>query len=193
MKQLKCRWQGTHPLLLHNGALADSLNPTTIQIKEITAKGKKKTDTDNERLSDLEWEGSFYWNDEIGVFIPNDNIERCIQLGAMKSKLGKDIAMAVFVQDSIVPLHFKDEGKSIDALRKKPEYRFTKGVVIKKNRIMRTRPIIQTPWYINFVLEYDDTIISEKNLKKCILDSGSMIGLGDWRPKYGRFIATFGE
>jgi hypothetical protein len=69
------------------------------------------------------------------------------------------------------------------------------GVVIQQKRIIRVRPMfpsnvgdISKSWSIQFVIEYDETVIeSEKALVKAMDDAGKYIGLCDFRPKYGRF------
>ena len=67
------------------------------RIKEIVSKGSKKlTDADYEERDWLEWQAGLYWSEDCGAYIPSDNIERCIQLGAQKSRIGKDVAAAVF-------------------------------------------------------------------------------------------------
>lgn len=185
MKTLKVKWTGIRPLLMHNGLLADPTNPYTVAIKKITSKGSKKmTDSDHEERNRLEWEGGLYWDND-GPFIPSDAIERCIQNGAQKSRLGKDVQASVFVQDEIVLLDYsgpRDKSK----LWGNPDYCLRRGVVVNKGRIIRVRPMFRN-WAITFTLEYDETIVSEKNIIQAMQDAGSLVGLGDWRPKFGRF------
>ena len=99
MKQIKVKLTGLRPLIMHNGLMADPTNPYTVAIKKITAKGSKKmTIHDHQERDRLEWEAGLYWSEaEGGMVMPSDNIERCIQEGAKKSRLGKDFAAAVFV------------------------------------------------------------------------------------------------
>jgi len=187
MKTFKVTWTGIRPMVMHNGLLADCTNPYTKQIKAITAKGSKKiTDFDREEMSRLEWEGGLYWSDTLGIVVPSDNIERCIQLGAQKSRVGKDVQAAVFCDEAEYKLIYdgpKDKAKMY------ADKRFTlrKGVCIQNSRVIRVRPMVPTGWSVTFGLEYDETVISKPAIEKAMVDAGALIGLGDWRPKFGRF------
>lgn len=187
MKQIEMTWTGIRPLLMHNGLMADPTNPFTRRIKEICAKGSKKlTDSDYEERDRLEWEAGLYWSDADGPIIPSDNIERCIQLGAQKSRIGKDVVAAVFCSEPEVKLEYEGP-RTKDKLYADPRFSLRKGVAVQKSRIIRIRPMIPTGWKISFALEFDDSIINEKSLVKACVDAGALIGLGDWRPKFGRF------
>jgi hypothetical protein len=61
-------------------------------------------------------------------------------------------------------------------------------VAVQKSRIIRIRPMIPTGWTMAFDLEFDEGIVNPKNLMKAMTDAGSLVGLGDWRPKFGRFL-----
>ena len=187
MKTMTAVWTGIRPLIMHNGLMADPRNPFVIAIKKITSKGTKKlTESDYEDRDRLEWEAGLYWDDEIGLNIPSDNIERCIQHGAQKSRMGKDIQAAVFCSDAIIPIEY-DGPKNKDKMYADPRFTNRRGVAIQKARIIRVRPQIPTGWRIKFTLEYDDSVVNGKAIIKAMEDAGALVGLGDWRPKFGRF------
>ncbi len=173
---------------MHNGLMADPTNPLVRRIKEITSKGSKKmTDSDYEERDRLEWEAGLYWDSEDGLIMPSDNIERCVQLGAQKSRIGKDVQAAVFCANTHVPIVY-DGPKDKDKLYDDPRFSLRKGVAVQKSRIIRIRPMIPTGWTMAFDLEFDEGIVNPKNLMKAMTDAGSLVGLGDWRPKFGRFL-----
>jgi len=187
MKQIKTKWTGIRPLVMHNGLMADPLNPYTRRIKEIVRKGSKKmTDADYEDRDLLEWEAGLYWSEEHGPVIPSDNIERCIQLGAQKSRLGKDVQAAALCSESEIKVEYSGPRQK-DKMYADPRFILRKGVAIQKSRLIRTRPMIPTGWSLTFVVEYDESILNQKYLVKAMQDAGALIGLGDWRPKFGRF------
>jgi hypothetical protein len=187
MKTIKVKWSGIRPLVMHNGLMADPTNPLVRRIKEITSKGSKKmTDSDYEERDRLEWEAGLYWDSEDGLIMPSDNIERCVQLGAQKSRIGKDVQAAVFCANTHVPIVY-DGPKDKDKLYDDPRFSLRKGVAVQKSRIIRIRPMIPTGWTMTFDLEFDEGIVNPKNLIKAMTDAGSLVGLGDWRPKFGRF------
>lgn len=190
MKTIAMTWTGIRPLVMHNGLLADPTNPIARRIKEICSKGSKKmTESDYEERDRLEWNGGLYWSSEHGLVIPSDNIERCIQLGAQKSRIGKDVAAAVFCSAEEVKLAY-DGPKDKDKLYNDPRFSLRKGVAVQKSRVIRLRPMIPTGWSLTFDLEFDESIINEKNLIKASIDAGALVGLGDWRPKFGRFTVS---
>jgi hypothetical protein len=187
MKILKVKWTGIRPLVMHNGLMADPINPYTRRIKEIVRKGcKKLTDSDYEERDRLEWEAGLYWSEKDGPIVPSDNIERCIQLGAQKSRLGKDVQAAVFCSEPEVRVEYEGP-RNKDKMYSNAAFVLRKGVAIQKARLIRTRPMIPTGWLLEFSVEYDDTILNEKSLIKAMQDAGALVGLGDWRPKFGRF------
>lgn len=100
------KWTGIRPLLMSNGLMVDPLNEFVKRRKEITRKGKRMTDADHEELYRLGWEGALYYDDQVGPFIPNDNIEACLKFGARKMKLGKETEAAILVADEIVRLEY---------------------------------------------------------------------------------------
>jgi hypothetical protein len=113
MKTITVKWTGIRPVLMHNGILCDPTNKYVRDIKAITSKGSKKmTDHDYERRDSLEWEGSLYWHSKMGLVFPSDNIERCIQEGARKNKLGKDFAAAVLCVDEFYAIDHELKGST---------------------------------------------------------------------------------
>lgn len=188
MKTMKVKWTGIRPLLMHNGLMADPTNEKVRRIKEITSKGTKRmTDADHELRNRLEWEAGLYWDSNDGLIIPADNIERCIQLGAQKSRIGKDVQASVFCAVPHVAIDYRGP-KDKEQLYADPRFSLRKGVAVNKARVIRVRPMIPTDWSITFEVEFDEEIVNPKNLMKAMTDAGSLVGLGDWRPKFGRFL-----
>jgi hypothetical protein len=187
MKTINIKWTGFRPLLMHNGQTADPTNEYSRAKKEITSKGTKKmTDSDYEQLNRLDWESGLYWDKTLGPVIPSDNIERCIQLGAQKSRIGKDVQASVFCTSSVIRLDYKGP-RDKDELYKTPGYSLRKGVAVNQSRVMRVRPMFPTGWSLEFELEFDDSLVDESALVKAMINAGALVGLGDWRPKFGRF------
>lgn len=187
MKTLTVKMTGIRPLVMHNGLMADPTNPYTRRIKEITSKGSKKlTESDYEERDRLEWEAGLYWDEDNGPVIPSDNIERCLQLGAQKSRIGKDVQAGVFCTESSVKLEY-DGPRNKDRLYSDSRFSLRKGVAVQQSRVIRTRPMFPTGWTLTFQLEFDETLVNEKSVLKALVDAGAHVGLGDWRPKFGRF------
>lgn len=58
-------------------------------------------------------------------------------------------------------------------------------------RVMFHRPMIPPDAFLDFTVEFDKTVITEVNLKKAVEDAGKFVGLGVWRPKFGRYLVSF--
>lgn len=141
-------------------------------------------------MARIEFEGGLYWDDKAGPHMPSDCIEACIQSGAKKSRIGKDVAAAVFVQDEIVPIQYEGP-RTVEALWKlRDRFVMRKACKVSTSKVMRTRPMFPTGWSISFVVEYDENIVNESGLKKAMIDAGALVGLCDWRPRFGRFLVS---
>lgn len=177
---------GTTPLLMHNGRLANPLDPATKALKEITGK-RKKTDEDLADMARAEFLGSLYIDPNIGPFIPGENIERCIRDGATLTKNGMNVKRGLFISTDVNPLAY-DGPRDPEPLWSDERFRFIRTVRNQQNRVSRCRPIF-TEWRTSAEGTLDETILDFGTLKSIVEQSGLYVGLGDWRPRYGRFTA----
>jgi len=176
---------------MHNGLLADPTNPYTMAIKDLVRKGSRKmTVADHQKRDRLEWEGSLYWDETDGPIVPSDCIERCVQIGAQKDRRGKDARAAVFMTETHAKLEYNGP-RTKDALWADSRFSLRKGVVVNRGRVIRVRPMIPTGWQLTTTLEFDESIIDDADLRKAVVEAGAREGLGDWRPKFGRFLVEF--
>jgi len=175
--------RGLSPLLMHNGQTADPLNTFSKQLKAVSGK-RKKTEEDYAEMSRIEWHAGLYTNREGFLIIPSTILEASIQDGAKKSKLGKAFKSAVFVNDDAV-LEIGNKKKAAE-LWGDDKYRDVRGVRVGQARIMRTRPVFHD-WACSFEVYYDDEQVNVSDVSRALLDAGSKCGVGDFRPKFGRF------
>ena len=122
-------------------------------------------------------------------YVPGVALQRAIVNGASYSKgkgrstLQKPVAACVLVTPERLSLGVKQY--SIDS----------RPVVIAatKGRVMRHRPRFEE-WEVSFVLEWDPDLISEKEIRHVLDDTGSRVGLLEFRPErkgsFGRFMVT---
>ncbi|GAI19389.1 unnamed protein product, partial [marine sediment metagenome] len=61
--------------------------------------------------------------------------------------------------------------------------------VIQRARIMRARPRFDK-WELDFTIDFDDEIIGKDKVNEILTYAGQRIGIGDYRPLFGRFIVT---
>lgn len=187
MSRFRMTCVGTKPLLMHNARLSNPLDDVAKSMKRITAK-RIKTDEDHEELARLEHMGGLYFDPEIGPYMPGQNFERCLVDAARITKAGKKIERGVFVDTDVNPISY-DGPRDIDGLWKDENFRHAASVKVGTNRVTRTRPQFRT-WAVEAEGEYDPTVISLVELGEIATTAGLMIGLGDWRPRFGRFSAT---
>lgn len=182
LETIKVRITGTRPLLMHSDKFADPLNPLTKAHKVLTAK-RKKTDDDHEAIAKSEWLGGLYI-DESGPYLPGVNIEAAMIGGARLSRLGKQLERSVEILDD--KCHLQYEGP------RKPEKLWEGGfydarsVKVGKARIIRYRPMF-TKWSAECQVAFDPESIDRAQVVQCLEDGGQYCGVGDYRPKFGRF------
>lgn len=184
--QISVRINGVAPMIQHNIQLLDPTNKYTLAMKDITSKGKKKTDADLAELKRLEFAGGLYIDDS-GPYIPSEWIESTIRDGAKKNRRGPAAKAGVFCPDDRYHLAFAGP-KTIDALFADEVFVDVRGVVVGgKSRVMRTRPRFPK-WSLSFQVAINDEVVSVKDLRMMLDQAGMLVGMGDYRPKYGRFL-----
>lgn len=187
MARFRITLTGTHSLLMHNTRLANPLDPIAKEMKRITSK-RTKTDDDHAALAHVEFLGGLYVDDVVGPFIPGQNIERCLVDAARTTRAGKKIERGVFVETDVNPLGFTGPRKA-EELWDDPAFRHIAPVKVGTSRVMRCRPKFDR-WVVEAEGTHDPTVISLEELAEVATTAGLMIGLGDYRPRYGRFTAA---
>jgi hypothetical protein len=184
--------EGIRPLLMHNGQLSDPLSPYTKALKKFTAK-QKKSDEDHEEIGRLEFQGGLYHDEKIGPFVPVDNLQRLLERGASHSKLEKRFKaiVGVVIPDDAndiegYPLEYKGP-RSREALWANENFRLRKNAGVQGKRVMRTRPRFPLGWSVTFKIEVLGGGVDEEAIEQALRNAGIYEGLGDWKPRYGRF------
>lgn len=190
MKNLQVTWKGTTPLIMHSCQCVNPLHPISRKMKEITSK-RKKTEEDLIKLANLEWESGAYWKDDIGLYMPAENVEATIINGAKLFKRGKDVQKYCMVTDLYIPFDY-GEKLTKEQLIANYEYRDTRPMTVQRAKVLRTRPRFDQ-WKIVFNLQYDEEKIDLADIIQFLEYAGQYVGLCDSRPKYGKFVATVSE
>ena len=185
LTRVEVRIVGTAPLLMHNGRLSNPLDPAAKRMKEITAK-KKKTDEDHLALARAEWDGSLYLDDEGRPCIPGEMLDAMMAEGAKKTKLGKLFKSAVFTDAGSYPLVY-DGPKDIEKLYADGKFIDSRGVRNQMNRVQRTRPRFNK-WSLEFAVTIiPGAGVNPKDVCGALETAGLLVGIGDFRPRFGRF------
>ena len=179
----KVRLQGTQDILLHRW------NDEDVQAKAEAKKGSEEKKRDNP-------EAYIYRNDEGFICIPGRYIVRAVveagrnfQDPRSKKKSAKDLAQAVVMANEVLsPILVNGEPAQ------KWEYDDRQRVCIMRSAITRTRPAFKKGWQVDFsLISLDPTLITPDFLRKLVDNAGMFIGLGDFRPTYGRFKVVHWE
>ena len=177
-------------MLLHNGQLADPRNIYAKALKAVTTK-RKKTDADYEEIAKLEWMASLYrFNDDL--VLPDYMVEGVFIQGAKKSRRAPDARAGIYVINH-ASLLYPGKPASIDdavleAMFASGDYVHTAQAVVNSKKVMRTRPIFRE-WSALVEMQYDPDVLNLRDVEQFVTDAGRLSGVGDWRPKHGRFEA----
>lgn len=181
------RMTAVTPLLMHNCRLADPMDSYTRQIRAINDRTRrgKKSDEDYIELRRLEFLGGLYLT---------DGGEPCIPARVVKGALGErshrlcgvskaDMRSAVTVLNDVVFAY--DGSDDMDELASTHSFSTT-AVPSGQGRIVRTRPMFKK-WHGDVSMEIDTDIVGADKFDAYFEAVGRRIGIGDWRPEFGRF------
>ena len=152
----------------------------------------KKTEEDLIAISDLEWEAGVYWDDNIGLVIPNECLAATIQNGAKMNKNGKDVAKFVHILDPMAALDI-GEVQNYDKMKTDVRFRDVRSVVVSRSRVIRTRPRFNT-WSCEFDMLFEEDKIDIHAIMLALENAGNYVGLCEMRAMgYGRFDVRVDE
>jgi hypothetical protein len=161
--------EGTSPLLMHHRPLVEADNLKNLPAEE-QAEYAAYRDPDTKDLY-IPAECMYATLVAAGVYTK----------GKGRSSAQKMVAASVFVRPAKLLLGTKKF--AVDS-------RYAR---IKKDQILRHRPRLEK-WKCGFEVDFDDTLISEKNIRKILDDAGKLVGVLDFRPAckgpFGCFMVT---
>jgi len=183
---------GIRPLLLSRGEGANPFDEQGRKIKTVSQK-RKKTDEDHELLARMQFESSAYYDEQIGIYMPVDNLMKCCENGAAKYKESSLVKAGLLIKGFV--------GKELDNGAAKIIYNGPKTINElyadkrfvslrmgkipgSKTSILVARPIFET-WSIEFLCEYSG--FTKERLIDYWTAAGRLVGIGAWRPRHGLF------
>lgn len=196
MEQLNLHFTGDAPLLMHRPVLVNPLDERKKEIAKYTSK-RTKTEDDYKIIARLEWEAGMYYDPEIGPYIPGVNVETCLRDSGKISKLGTAITRGVIVPTDKLPLLYdgpRGNGSDLQELwdANLKDYRVVGN---QQNSVMRCRPCFKpnsAAWELDVPIYVEPSIIDPDEVISVAKRAGLMIGLGDYRPRFGRFSVKVG-
>ncbi len=180
---------GTTPLLMHSARLVAPLDPITKEKSQAVAAYKKsKTDADYELMNRLEYFGALYIDDDLGPYIPTANIEKCLFEAGTVTRQGTKVRTALIIEELLgAPLIYQGP-RTAEALWEDRNFVNAASIKVQQARLMRYRPQFRS-WAVEFHGVIDDSLINFDDFVEIARKAG-LKGLGDWRPRFGRFEAT---
>lgn len=164
--------EGASDLLFH------AWNPEAVEEKARSAKNSKAKKTDDV-------ESYVYRNDAGEICIPGEYLRGAIVNAAkfrQDPRSPRKSAMDLFKAAVVITTSLASLGV------KEWDYLDKRRVTVQRNGINRVRPAMRTGWKASFEImvllpEYVDRVI----LREVIETAGRLIGVGDFRPTFGRF------
>ncbi len=173
----ECKINGTADLLFHRWSTE------AVSAKANAAKGSAGKKTDNVE--------SYVYRDERGqLALPGEYLRQAL------------IAAAKFRQDPRSPRKSAMDLYRSSVLTLTPlaslgvkdwDYLDSRRVVVQRSGVTRTRPAMRSGWKASFVfLVQTPQYITPDDLQAVITQAGLLVGVGDFRPTFGRFaISSF--
>lgn len=185
MKTIKARITGTRPLLMHNGHLADPLNPIAKEIKKVTGK-RNKTDEDHYEIARLEVLGGLYLDENSEPCIPARVLWGviCGKGGAARRMKSGTAAKAGISISGNFPLEY-DGPRDPAEIVKCPELQHRELVTVQRSRVARTWPFFKE-WAAVIEVSYNTDYVNDEEIRQWLNIAGT-VGIGDYRPSYGTF------
>ena len=167
--------EGSAPIMFHRWSCE------AVEAKANAAKGSKAKKEDD-------WESYLYRNAAGEIAIPGEYLRQAIIEAAKyrqdprsPRKSAKDLFKAAVI--SLTEL--ATTGAS------EPDYLDRRRVCVMRAAVTRVRPALNAGWSATFQLMVQTPeYISPQTLNGVIVDAGRLVGLGDFRPSYGRFVVS---
>lgn len=167
--------QGSADILFHRW------NCEAVEAKAKAAKGSKAKKSDDV-------ESYIYRNDENQLCIPGEYLRQAIVHAAkfrQDPRSPRKSAMDLFKAGVVSLTQLAPLGKE------SWDYLHQCRVVVQRNGITRSRPAMKAGWECKIQLLVNlPEYIRPQLLHEVLNDAGRLIGLGDFRPSYGRFLVT---
>jgi hypothetical protein len=190
MKNLIVTLKSNGPMLMHSDKLVDTLSEAGKAHKILTSDRKfKATDEGKVAIAKSLYMGAFYLNHDGRIILPMLNIRKSLIEGARRFKLGKDIERTVVILDS--PILEYDGPTDPEKLWDIPGFVDARTVVIGRSKVMAYRPVFHN-WEVTFEAIVDDEMLDVADLKRCWETAGAIVGIGDFRPLFGRYNVELG-
>jgi hypothetical protein len=174
--------------MMHADTLANPLAAATKAHKELTSK-RKKTDADHEAIARSEFIAGAYWDKDLGFYVPAQNFDATFLAGAKLQKLGTHWKRSAMVLENRVKL-LHGGPQTPERLWEEKAFVDCRGVKVGTAKVMRYRPVFLS-WAVKLTLAVNTEIINASEVRKVVEDAGALIGVCEYRPRFGRFEVAY--
>lgn len=188
MEAIKIKVTGTSPLMMHADTLANPLAAVSKAHKELTSR-RKKTESDHVAIAHSEFVAGCYWSQHEGFYIPGQNFDATFLAGAKLQKLGTHWKRGALVLENRVKLLHDGPGTP-DELWESPAHVDCRGVKVGTAKVMRYRPVF-LDWAAELTIAVNPEVLDLQEAKKAVQDAGALIGVCEYRPRFGRFEVAY--
>lgn len=152
----------------------------------VDAKAKAAKNSKAKKTDDIE---SYMWRDEAGMIcLPGEYLRQSIITAAkfrQDPRSPRKSAMDLFKAGVVSLTNLASLGAT------EPDYLDTRRVMVQRQGVNRTRPAMRIGWKADFELQVlTPEYIDQHLLLEVISMAGRLIGVGDFRPTFGRFNVT---
>ncbi|MBA2703473.1 MAG: hypothetical protein H0U60_06455 [Blastocatellia bacterium] len=185
MKRVSVRINGSLPLMQHKPTLLDPLHRITKEYKAISKK-RGKTEEDYVTLYELEFRAGIYYDEKLGVHVPQENLQACMRDAAKRTKNGANVERCIYFDQPRYAVIYKGP-RTVDQLWEDANFRIIKPVRNSGGgSCMRCRPVFNE-WALEFAFLLDESILDLDVCRAFWKDAGVYQGLMEERPNFGRF------
>lgn len=189
MYQINVEVTGVAPLMQHRFPMPD--------LGELSKGGKKSTGAKDYTE---EWRDYFYANSEGEIFQPSVHFESAMVKAATNFKVTgkrgksyKELFLGNIFVEPLEILHGMKkpvDGEALTTDGDKPLYLDVRPVVVNRARVVRIRPTFKPGWKLQFTINVLDDQISPEIISDVLTLAGKTSGIGELRPRFGRFMVT---
>ncbi len=183
MYQVNVKVKGTSVMLQHRFPIPS--------YEEMSSGGTKHTGAKDYTS---EWKESLYTTEKGEIYQPANHFELAMVKAATNFKVTgkrgksyKDLVSAnVVIDPERIPFGIIAP-EQLDTDADKPLYLDLRPVVIQRARVVRIRPAFKPGWELEFTINVLDDELPANMLQDILVLAGKTVGVGDYRPKFGRF------
>ncbi len=168
---------GTAPILFHR------YDPDSVERKGNAKKGDKLKKTD-----DIQ---SYVYRDENGYLGVDASVIHGTLVNAAKRFKDPSNNRASCMEITKAGLIISPATPLFDPKTREWEMEDRRGVSVQRNRVTRVRPAMRAGWRLRFeVTSILPTLLTEERIQELLTTAGTLVGLCDYRPVFGRFRVT---